>query len=545
MCLSLRNDAALVSNTDMNILRRGMLRIGSPLAILICISLAGCGSGSGTLGFQVSVKKTQQPLVAQFAVKSGCAGQVMVQFGPDTAYGRNTSWYPISAGQALNIQVAGMRASSTYHMQAKRQCSGVDDTSQDVIFTTGALPTTTPFPILQVTRPDPPASATESAGIEMFDLIGPTSNLMQAFITDRDANPIWYYAVAPTYFPFTIKQLPNGNLLLSLTSNTQSPGSLIREVDLIGNTIREMTINDLQTKTLAAGFDFVPAGYHHDLLPLENGHLIVLVNSFKDIADLPGAPGTTSVEGDAIIDLDQNWNPVWSWNSFDYLDPTRHLAVISDGSLDWTHTNAVVLSPNDGNLIVSMRHQSWVLKIDYNNGSGSGNILWRLGYQGDFSLTQGGVLTDDPSLWFSFQHFPSLISQDGRQTTMAIWDNGDYRVLNTQGALCVIPGPPDCHSRATVFEVDEATMMANLEWAYAPNLFSNWGGSISQLLNGNIEFDVNAPLTPPDPSIASEVQEVTETSTPQLVWKMDIQLPTFAYRAYRVPSLYPGVTWQY
>ena len=503
-----------------------------------------CGGGSTTQVLHVSVANTQNPLVAQFTVKSGCTGQVMVQFGPDTTYGRSTSWYPVSAGQAVDIQVAGMRASSTYHMQAQRQCPGIVDTSQDLTFSTGALPSM-PFPVLQVSRPDAPASQPESAGIEMFDLIGPTANLMQAFFTDRDANPIWYYNVDPTYFPFTMKQLLNGHILLSMTSNTLSPGSIIREVDLIGNTIREMSINDLQTKALAAGFDFVPAGYHHDLLPLDNGHLIIMVNCFKDFTDLPGAPGTTTVQGDAIIDLDQNCNPVWSWNSFDYLDVTRHLAAITNGTLDWTHANAVILSPSDGNLLLSMRHQSWILKIDYNNGAGSGNILWRLGYQGDFSLTQAGALTSDPSLWFSFQHFPSLISQSGSQTTLAVWDNGDYRVLNSEGAVCLIPGPPDCYSRATVFQVDESTMMANLDWAYAPGLFSNWGGSINQLANGNIEFDINAPLAPPGPNVASELQEVTQTSTPELVWKMDIPVPTFAYRAYRVPSLYPSVTWWY
>ena len=95
-----------------------------------------CGGGSTTQVLHVSVANTQNPLVAQFTVKSGCTGQVMVQFGPDTTYGRSTSWYPVSAGQAVDIQVAGMRASSTYHMQAQRQCPGIVDTSQDLTFRT-------------------------------------------------------------------------------------------------------------------------------------------------------------------------------------------------------------------------------------------------------------------------------------------------------------------------------------------------------------------------------------------------------------------------
>jgi arylsulfate sulfotransferase len=469
----------------------------------------------------------------------------MVEFGPDTTYGRSTSSYAVAAGQSVTIQVAGMRASTTYHMRAQRDCGGVSDTSRDLTFTTGPIPTAIPVPALQVSRPDPPSPQPEGAGIEMLTLIAPGSNLMLALFTDRDANPIWYYNVDPTYSPFTIKQLANGHILISMTSATQSPGSLIREVDLAGNTIRQLSINDLQSTAQAAGYDFGPAGFHHDVLELPNGHLIVLVNCYKDVPNLPGSTGTVTVQGDALIDLDQNWNPVWSWNSSDYLDVTRHLAAITGTTLDWTHSNALVYSPNDGNLLISMRHQSWVLKIDYNNGAGTGNIGWRLGYQGDFSLTQAGVPTDDPSLWFSFQHFPSMISQNGTQMTLAIWDNGDYRILNSAGAECAVPGPPVCYSRATTFQVDEAAMVANLNWAYAPGLFSNWGGSINQLANGNIEYDVNAPQVPPSPNVASEVQEVTQTSTPQLVWKMDIPVPANAYRAYRVPSLYPGVTWQY
>lgn len=74
----------------------------------------------------------------------------------------------------------------------------------------------------------------------------------------------------------------------------------------------------------------------------------------------------------------------------------RHLNSLPD---------ALVYSPNDGDIVVSVRHQSWVLKIDYNNEADTGNILWRLGYQGDqygpgFALTVGGVPTDDPSEWF-------------------------------------------------------------------------------------------------------------------------------------------------
>ncbi len=519
---------------------RHRLQISVGFLFLLCGFLGACGTNSGENPkvFHVTVAGSQHPMVAQYTVDSGCSGQVMVEFGPDTNYGRSTAWYPISARQPLTIQVAGMRVSTTYHLRSQRQCAGKTIASDDTTFTTGAPPSK-PFPAVLVTRPNPGITPSENAGIELVDTIAATSNQIQAFFTDRDGNPIWYYDLDPTYYPFTFKLLPNGHFLFSM--GNADGDSLIREVDLAGNNIRELGIITLQQRMQAAGFNFVPTSYHHDFVPLANGHVIVLANVLKDFTDLPGYPGTTQVVGDALIDLDENWNPVWAWNGFDHLDVNRHL----NGLPDWTHSNAIVYLPNDGDLLLSMRHQSWILKIDYSNGTGSGNVLWHLGYQGDFPLTNNGAPTTDPSLWFSFQHFPSLISQNGSQITLAVWDNGDYRPLDTSGTVCQIPGPPDCYSRATVFQVDESAMSANLLWAYTPGNFSIWGGSVNQLANGNVEFDLNAPADPPGSAYASLVQEVTQTPTPSVVWEMDVPLPMNAYRAYRVPSLYPGVSWDH
>jgi hypothetical protein len=311
----------------------------------------------------------------------------------------------------------------------------------------------------------------------------------------------------------------------------------LREIDLAGNTIREMDIAALDQKMQThGGFDFVPAGYHHDILPLANGHLILLVNFFQSFTNLAGYPGTTQVLGDGLVDVDANWNPVWAWSAFDHLDVNRHLS----GLPDWTHGNGIVYSPNDGNLLLSMRHQSWIIKIDYNNGTGTGNVLWKLGYQGDFSLP-----TNDPSQWFSFQHYPSLVSQNGSQDTLAVWDNGNARVLDTLGNVC-FPGGVPCYSRGVVLQIDESTKAASIAWQDLPGFFSLWGGSINQLATANVEFDVNAIISPPTPTLAAQVQEVTQTSNPQIVWQMNIDtVPVYAYRVYRVPSLYPGVSWKH
>jgi arylsulfate sulfotransferase len=507
-----------------------------------------CGGGSfnDPPGFgNAVIAQTQNPLVAQYTIPTafGCAGQVMVEFGPDTSYGRTTSWYPTAASrQPVTILVAGMKASTTYHMRAQGQAqcaSGTSTfTSGDVTFTTGALPSIA-FPTLTVSRPSPSTSSPENPGIEMVTVTTPST---PALFTDRDANPIWYYDVGVGNGPDAFKILTTGHFDIVVILG-ESGSSTLREIDLAGNTVHDMPIATLGQKMQAAGFDFVPTNYHHDLLPLDNGHVIVLTNFTKSFTNLPGYPGTTEVIGDGVIDLDQNWNPVWAWNSFDYLDVNRHL----NGLPDWTHSNAIVYSPIDGNLILSMRHQSWVLKLDYNNGAGAGDILWKLGYQGDFQLTVAGAPSDDPSEWFSFQHFPSIVSQEGSQTNLTIWDNGDNRVLDS-GTICgVLPDfITPCFSRATLFNVDEQAKVANLLWDNAPGGFGVWGGSINQLANGNVEFDLNAPSPPLGSTVGSQVQEVTQSSSPQVVWQMDVSVPTEnAYRCYRYPSLYPGVAWQY
>ena len=516
---------------------RRFVRLSLPVAsFCFVLMLAACGGTSSPSPPTATISRTTNPLVARFSLRSNCRGPAMVEFGTDTSYGRQTAWQPVPQFQKTDFLVAGMKASSTYHMRATLNCFGNDLMSEDQTFTTGPLPST-PFPTLSVSRPT--SAGTENDGIELMNIFAPGAKTIQGFYTDRDGNPIWYYDVgaAQGNAPYTMKLLPNGHMIFSITRSVTA-GTVLREVDLAGNTIREMDTGVLSQKMQQAGFSFTPTGYHHDVLPLENGHVIVLVNFRQTVSNVAGYPGPTQVLGDGLVDLDQDWNPVWAWSAFDHLDVNRH----PNGLPDWTHANAVIYSPADGNLLLSMRHQSWIIKIDYNNGSGTGNVLWRLGNEGDFALRQGS----DPSLWFYYQHFPSLISQDGALTTIAIWDNGDNR-LNSNDIPCdSSSGSGGCYSRGTVFQIDESTRVADLVWQDTPGLFSFWGGSIYQLPNGNVEFDANAPIGSPVTGLASEIQEVTQTSIPQVVWKMDVfNAPLYAYRAYRVPSLYPGVSWKY
>jgi hypothetical protein len=357
-------------------------------------------------------------------------------------------------------------------------------------------------------------------------------------VSDLDGNVVWLYnpgTLPAGDFPGPIKLLPNGHFLIFYSGvNPDGANSVVREIDLAGQTIWEMTAADLNialASAACAGCHINVVGTHHDFAILPSGHLIVIASLIRIV-------GGTSVIGDVLIDLDENHKPVWLWNEFDHLDVNRRPM----GFPDWTHTNAVVYSPDDKALMISIRHQAWVVKINYNDGAGDGSILWKLGYQGDFALQSGTFNAVDPPDWFYAQHDANIIStKTSGVLDVLLFDNGNQRVLNSSGALCGTIGNPPCESRVPVLHLDETAKTADITWEdkLAP-VFSFFGGSARQLANGNIEFDECAPTALPNNS--ADIFEVTKTVPPQTVWSMQIS-GQYAYRGFRMGSLYPGVQW--
>jgi arylsulfate sulfotransferase len=511
-------------------MRPGTFDIALGVAVMSAVGLflSSCGASSAPGDPVSSVLATQNPLVAQYNVAAAAPETAWVEFGTTTAYGRQTSVVQATdenQGQ-ISVLVAGMKPNTTYHMRAHATYyGGFEWVDHDQTFTTGGLPPGNKLG-LKVTRPNPGLNVMQD-GVELLDIEAPQTNNLEAAVTDLDGNVIWYYSFGPNNpaYPFPIRPLPDGNMLINAGFATSD---ILEEIDLAGNVIKQIDIPGLNQRLQAADFPDNVININHDVLPLANGHWIVLTQTSKSFTDLPGYPGTTNVLGDYLIDLDPNFNPVWVWSDFDHFDVNRHPV----GLPDWTHGNAIVYSPNDGNLLFSMRNQNWVIKIDYENGAGSGDVLWRLGEGGDFALTGG-----DPSQWFYVQHFPYLISQNDDDITLAIFDDGGLRP-NSLGESCY-GFYPACYTRGVIIDADESKKIASVKWEYLPGLYTLWGGSIDTLDNGDVELDVTAPYYLKPESL---VFEVTQTENPQIAWQLQIN-GGFAYRAYRIPSLYPGVTW--
>lgn len=492
-------------------------------------------------GMAVCPPFTGNPQVASYSVYLPAPGKVSVQFGKTTSYGLNT-WQvatPSANGGQVRLYVAGMEGKTLYHMRGQIVLdNGATLNDADTTCTTGTPPVTSP---VQIT-----SSGTPQPGIEMWNTLQPQGDT-QAFATDLNGNVIWTYTyhAASVDLLQGIQLLPNGDFLMvisylsSLTVGSQ-PGLVneVREVDLAGNTVRSISMDDLNNKLAASnlrdaqGNPYQLRSFHHSVLALPNGHWVLLADYTKNYTNLPGYSGTTTVIGDALVDIDQNSNPDWVWNTFDNLDINRHPMNFPD----WTHSNDMLYSSDDHNLLLSMRHQNWIIKIEFLDGTGSGKILWRLGEGGDFKL----VGATDPTDWFYAQHGLSYFTPNTTGVfRVGIMDNGNDRIFPSGQVMCLPYSKPsaNCYSSVPLLELNEASMTATMIYHYVPppSFYSFFGGNVSQLPNGDVHANFCSAL-------AGAIVQELDSSASQVIWQGTTPSAD-QFRVDRLPSLYPGVQW--
>ncbi len=124
---------------------------------------------------------------------------------------------------------------------------------------------------------------TPQPGIELLDLVLGTA--VPVVATDLAGNIVWYYNFTDgtkSDIVQPIRLLPNGHFLVCIGPASSVPIQMVppvagtitvvREIDLAGNTIREISLSDLNTRLATAGFNLVAQTMHHDVLQLANGH---------------------------------------------------------------------------------------------------------------------------------------------------------------------------------------------------------------------------------------------------------------------------------
>jgi len=166
-------------------------------------------------------------------------------------------------------------------------------------------------------------------------------------------------------------------------------------------------------------------------------------------------------------------------------------------------------------LIVSVSAQDLVIKIDYQNGKGSGRILWRLGKGGDFTLD-----SPDPNAWFSHQHDPEFDIPGS--PALSLYDNGYVRHDKD----------PAAHSRGQVYLLDEAQHTARLLVNVDLGVWSSAFGAAQRLCNGGYSF--NSGNIQGMPQVRSRTTEVLPDGSSAFIAEHSWS----TYRSFRMKSMY-------
>lgn len=480
---------------------------------------------------RAAVTPTAHPLVALVSTPACTAGsrvRVAMQREGDPAV-TYTGEEACHGNRSSNLYVAGMRADSVYQLRPEvLQGSGVQPGAW-LPFHTGLLDGR----FLPVTT-----ATARTGGVASEPLIIRSSDRITA--TDLDGNIVWYL---PTE-GFLTRVLPGGHFMVAgdgkNSVNDMKRWQLVREVDLLGNILRETNIGrvaeQLESRGIKSnckkGSDECVPGFHHEIIHLPNGHTLALAGLERMFpAGTQGAKERVDVLGDLVIDLDQDLQVAWLWNSFDHMDLKRaslgaekckegagddgctpvFLAPEANG---WLHSNSLNYVASSGDLLLSIPEQDWVVKLDYKDGKGTGKVLWRLGLDGDFT-----VKSTDPYPWFSYQHD---VKFQPATNTLLLFDDGHRRKTKF----------PAANNRGQVWKLDEAAHTATPVLNADMGVYSMAVGSAQSLSSGGYSFEAGF-LHPP--AIASRS---IETSADGKVTYAQQSEGSFTYRSFRVANMY-------
>lgn len=381
------------------------------------------------------------------------------------------------------------------------------DTDHELAYTVDAAAGTVPFityPPLPGFLPGFPVAGTPDPAVpyRLFDLIPfPAFDTASVFMVDAQGTTRWHIGGPSTMTPgpegvYTAVRLRDDGSVMYLHNHTM----WIR--DELAEPLLELSDDDLGV-----------LGLHHELLQLPSGNYMALSFSFQDIDY--GKDGVRTTAGDRIVEFTPEGELVWTWDAFDHLDPQRivepfatailvHPATLEQ-TFDWTHGNAIVHDPATDTLLLSLRHQDWILCIDHKTGE----VLWKLGRDGDFALVGADK-------FFFHQHAPEW-QEDG---SLLVYDNavGDPDVA-----------PEQVQSRARQYQLDLAKKTATLVWSDSgPPIVSTFAGNVDRLPGGRILVTDSSITTAT--TIWAELRELAQDAPERLQWSLRTPDFSFAYR---------------
>lgn len=490
------------------------------------------------------ISNTANALVALYSAPACSApARMRVQFKGASTLTTYTP-YKTCNGLSLNFYLGGMQASTTYSVQQILYSGASTIPGPQLSYTTGSIPSNIIIPNhMKLAGPEPPTSNT-------YPYLLHSTTGASPFATDLNENVVWYLTGGAPYTSGYLTSPVSGGTFLGIEDDPANSAAIckgasfkncgdhqfLREYDMAGNEVRQTSwaiMNDeINALPARRGRPPVRLNYiSHEGIRLPNGYTATLATN-EQVKHLTS--GIKDMFGDTVIVLNTHFQAVWAWDAFDYLDvnrmtipalcvqgtqacPQQYFQKQPNGqpytqAIDWTHANAISYDSSDGNLVVSVRHQSWAIKVAYQNGTGDGHIIWKLGYGGSFALPGGYPETD----WFSCQH------------DVEVQPNGIITLFDNNNPSSVTHQPGDtAHGQA--WKLDTTNMVATPIVNIDLGVVSLAVGSSALLSNGNYEWEAGFINN-------SEAQTFEYTPSGTLVYKE--QTDAVIYRSFRMQDLY-------
>jgi hypothetical protein len=230
--------------------------------------------------------------------------------------------------------------------------------------------------------------------------------------------------------------------------------------------------------------------HHHISVDPNDGTFLYLGRDFS----CPEGPSTKS-------DTVERYDPVtetttWIWYTCDHYTP-------EGGPVDdWDHLNTIEVFPGDDDLLISVRNENQLWRID----PATDEIVWRLGWGGQFDMS-----VEDR---FLHQHAPQILPNGN----ILLFDNG-------------LPGARP-YSRVVEIAYDTRTMTAEVVWEYRhdPDIFSQTMGQAFRTANGNTVVTFTG-RSEDQPSVIVEIDAEGEE-----LWELTGEPKWTVYRSRRIPA---------
>lgn len=272
----------------------------------------------------------------------------------------------------------------------------------------------------------------------------------------------------------------------------------------------------------------LPRGYidqSHEVLPMENGHFLLRVA--KANYPIPGKMEFANTVRDHIIEVDDGGRVVDEWDMVEIMGKNqfrkdlivgidaRAVCLNVDMNADtiqikedlpygditstgagrnWAHINSISYDKADDSIILSLRHQGvvkvgrdkkvkWILapNVGWSKEMAS-KVLTPVNAKGQKLNCIGAECTETEFDWVYTQHTAWQSERgvnDGRYTTISIFDNGDGRGLK-QPLL-----PKEKYSRAVEYRIDEKNMTVEQTWQFGKERGWDW----YSVVTSNVKWD--------------------------------------------------------